>query len=158
MAEKIRSAELLHPMVLLALGLGVGLAPVAPGTFGTLLAIPLYLFLQTLPDTTQLTVTGLLFLAGSAICDFAADRLGVHDHPAIVFDEVVGYLVTMAFAPAGWQWMVAGFVVFRFFDIVKPWPIRWLDRHVQGGTGIMLDDFVAGLFGALLLYLAGLLL
>jgi phosphatidylglycerophosphatase A len=75
----------------------------------------------------------------------------VHDHPGIVWDEIVGYLVTMALAPAGWLWIVIGFVLFRLFDIVKPWPIRWLDKHVHGGFGIMLDDLLAGLFAAAVL-------
>lgn len=85
-------------------------------------------------------------VGGVYLCGFTARALGVHDHSGIVWDEIVGYFVTMFAAPEGWQWVLAGFVLFRFFDIVKPWPIHWLDRRVGGGLGIMLDDIVAGLF------------
>ena len=86
------------------------------------------------------------FALGVWICDRTARDLGVHDHPAIVWDEVIGYFVTMITAPPGWVWIVAGFALFRLFDILKPWPIRWIDRHVHGGVGIMLDDVLAGVF------------
>lgn len=85
-------------------------------------------------------------IVGIAICDISAKRMGVHDHPGIVWDEFVGYWITMFLAPAGWMWIIIGFVLFRIFDILKPWPIRWLDRHVGGGFGIMIDDVLAGLF------------
>jgi phosphatidylglycerophosphatase A len=98
-------------------------------------------------------IVALLALAGITICGQAASRLGVHDHPGIVWDEIVGYLVTMAFAPSGWLWIGLGFVLFRLFDIVKPWPIRWCDRQVGGGLGIMLDDLLAGVLSAALLQL-----
>ena len=133
-------------MHLLALGFGTGLVPKVPGTAGTLLAIPLYIALVHLPWFVYLAITVLLFGAGVWLCGESARRLGVHDHPGIVFDEIVGYLVTMFLVPTGWVWIAAGFGLFRFFDIVKPWPIRWLDKHVQGGLGIMVDDLVAGLF------------
>jgi phosphatidylglycerophosphatase A len=142
---------LLHPLDFLALGFGSGLVPYAPGTAGTLVAVPLYLLLQPLPPAGYLPLLALLFLAGIPLCAHTATRLGVHDHPAIVWDEVVGYLVTMAFAPAGWHWVLAGFVLFRFFDVAKPWPIHWFDKHVHGGLGIMLDDLLAGIFAAVVL-------
>jgi phosphatidylglycerophosphatase A len=142
-----------QPAAFLALGFGSGLVPVAPGTAGTLVAVPLYLLLQGLAVPVYLTVTVLLFLAGIPLCAATARRLGVHDHPAIVWDEVVGYLVTMTAAPAGWPWVLAGFVLFRLFDIAKPWPISWCDRHVHGGTGIMLDDLLAGIMAAVVLQL-----
>jgi phosphatidylglycerophosphatase A len=145
-----------HPLDFLALGFGSGLVPVAPGTAGTLAAVPVYLLLQPLPTAVYLAVSALLFLAGIPVCAHTARRLGVHDHPAIVWDEVVGYLVTMALAPSGWQWLVAGFVLFRLFDVVKPWPIMWCDRRVSGGLGIMLDDLLAGLFAAIVLQLLSL--
>jgi phosphatidylglycerophosphatase A len=104
--------------------------------------------MQPLALMPYLAVVALLFLVGIPICAHTANRLGVHDHPGIVWDEIVGYLVTMAFAPAGWLWVAAGFVLFRLFDIVKPWPIRWCDRKVHGGFGIMLDDLLAGVFAA----------
>jgi len=153
MAEKIAPRELRHPVNFLALGFGSGLVPVAPGTAGTLAAIPVYLLLQPLAPELYLPLVALLFVVGIPICAFTAKRLGVHDHPGIVWDEVVGYLVTMAFAPAHWLWVVAGFVLFRIFDVAKPWPIKWLDQQVHGGLGIMLDDLVAGVFAAVLLQL-----
>ena len=153
MAEKIPAKLLLHPVDLLAFGFGSGLVPHAPGTAGTLLAVPLYYLLQlfSLSLTSYLVLLGILFLAGIPICAHAARRLEVHDHPGIVWDEIVGYLLTMTFAPPGWLWVVLGFVLFRFFDIVKPWPIRWLDRKVGGGFGIMVDDLLAGVFAVAVL-------
>ena len=142
---------LLHPVDFLALGFGAGLVPIGPGTAGTVVAIPLYLMLQTLSLPIYLACVAVAFIAGIGICAHAARRLGVHDHPGIVWDEIAGYLVTMIAAPTGWVWVVAGFVLFRLFDIAKPWPIRWLDRQVHGGLGIMLDDLLAGVFAALVL-------
>ena len=153
MAEKIPPRELLNPVSFLALGFGSGLAPVAPGTAGTVVAIPVYLLLQPLAMDLYLPLVVALFIAGIPICAYTANRLKVHDHPGIVWDEVVGYLLTMAFAPAGWFWVVAGFVLFRIFDVAKPWPIKWLDRQVNGGLGIMLDDLLAGVFAAAALQL-----
>lgn len=151
MSSVISPRLLLHPLDFLALGFGSGLVPRAPGTAGTVAAIPVYLLASSLKLPVYLLLVALMFLAGIAICAHTARRLGVHDHPGIVWDEIVGYLVTMAMAPAGWLWIVIGFVLFRLFDIVKPWPIRWLDKHVHGGFGIMLDDLLAGLFAAALL-------
>ena len=151
MADPVAARQLLNPSCLVALGFGSGLLPVAPGTAGTLAAVPLYLLLQDLPLGTYLTVVLVFLFGGILVCGYTAARLGVHDHPAIVWDEVVGYLVTMTAAPAGWSWLAAGFVLFRLFDILKPWPIGWLDRRVHGGTGIMLDDVIAGVFAAALL-------
>ena len=139
------------PVHLLAFGLGAGAAPLAPGTFGTLAALPLYLLLQPLALAEYLAATALVFAAGVAICRKTSRDLGVHDHPGIVWDEILGYLVTMAAAPAGWLWMLVGFVLFRLFDILKPWPIGWADRRVAGGLGIMLDDLLAGAYAWLCL-------
>ena len=136
--------QLKDPVVLIAVGFGSGLAPKAPGTAGTLIAIPLYVLMQPLPLISYLLITTCLFIAGIWICTYAAEKLGVHDHPSIVFDEIVGYLITMIAAPEGWLVIVAGFVLFRFLDAVKPWPISWFDRNVSGGLGIMIDDVVAG--------------
>lgn len=151
MAEPVAARHLLNPSCLVALGFGSGLFPVAPGTAGTLAAIPLYLLLQDLPVSVYLAVVMVLLLGGILVCAYTAERLGVHDHPAIVWDEVVGYLITMTAVPAGWMWVVAGFILFRLFDILKPWPISWFDRRVHGGTGIMLDDVIAGVFAAVVL-------
>ncbi len=153
MAEKLKPGLLLHPIDCLALGFGSGLVPMAPGTAGTLVAIPVYLLLQTLSLEIYLPLVAALFLAGIPICAHTAKRLGVHDHPGIVWDEIVGYLVTMTFAPPGWVWIATGFVLFRFFDVIKPWPISWCDRRVQGGFGIMLDDLLAGVMAAAVLQL-----
>ena len=139
-----------NPVHLLAFGFGSGLAPKAPGTFGTLAAVPLYLLLAQLPLPLYLLVLVLAFGIGIWICDKTARDLGVHDHGGIVWDEFVGFWLTMLVAPPGWPWVVAGFVLFRLFDIVKPFPINWLDRHIKGGLGIMLDDALAGSFAWLL--------
>ena len=163
MAEKLSPSLLTHPVDFLALGFGSGLVPKGPGTAGTVVAIPVYLLLQPLTLNIYIALVAVLFLVGIPICEHTARRMGVHDHPAIVWDEIVGYLVTMMFAPTGWLWVAAGFVLFRLFDIAKPWPIRLLDRNVGGGFGIMVDDLLAGIFAAavlqlLVIYLVPLLL
>ncbi len=136
------------PVLFLALGFGSGLARFAPGTFGTLVAVPLYWFMQPLSIVYYSLVTLLLLAVGVFLCGSAANKLGVHDHPAIVWDEIVGYLITMFLAPAGLIWVIAGFILFRLFDIWKPWPIAWLDAKVSGGFGIMIDDVLAGIYAA----------
>ena len=128
----------------LAFGFGAGLAPLAPGTLGTLVAVPLYLLLQGLSPGAYLLVLVGLFLIGLWACDKTARELGGGDPSAIVWDEILGYLVTMALAPPGWTWILLGLILFRFFDILKPWPIGPLDRRVKGVLGILLDDLVAG--------------
>jgi phosphatidylglycerophosphatase A len=129
----------------IASGLGSGLSPWAPGTAGTLAAIPLYLALAGLPLHWYLGAVVLAALVGVWACGATALDLGRGDPGAIVWDEVVGFLVTMIAAPPGWVWVLLGFALFRLFDIWKPWPIRALDARVHGGLGIMLDDLVAGL-------------
>lgn len=141
------------PVHFLAFGFGLGRIPVAPGTFGTLAGIPFFLLLQPLTLAVYLAIVAVMFLVGIWLCHKTAHDLGVHDHPGIVWDEIVGYLITMTAAPAGWQWLVIGFVLFRVFDILKPWPIRYFDRKVPGGFGIMLDDVLAGVFAAMILQL-----
>ena len=136
---------------MLAFGLGAGCSPKAPGTMGTLLAVAIYLPLSGLSLPLYAAVLVAVVVLGIWLCDKTARDLGVHDHPGIVWDEIAGYLLTMLGAPAGWQWIVGGFLLFRLFDIWKPWPIGWLDRRVGGGLGIMLDDLVAGGFAALCL-------
>jgi phosphatidylglycerophosphatase A len=135
-----------NPVHFLAFGLGSGAAPVAPGTFGTLAAVPLYLLLAQLPLALYLLTVVLAFGAGIWLCGRTARDLGVHDHGGIVWDEFVGLWITMVAAPEGWQWLLAGFLLFRLFDILKPFPINYLDRHIDGGLGIMLDDAIAGSF------------
>lgn len=147
-----------NPVHVLAFGLGSGLAPFAPGTFGTLVGVPLYILLQPLPLWAYALVVLALLLAGVWICGRAAQALNTHDHPGIVWDEIVGYLITLFAVPWGLWWMLAGFALFRLFDIVKPWPCGLIDRRVPGGLGIMLDDVVAGLYALGGLQLARLLL
>ncbi len=131
---------------LLAQGFGAGRIPFAPGTFGTLTAVPLYLLLAGLTPTVYAAVVALLFGLGVWAADVAGRDLGAHDHPSIVWDEIVGYLITMFLAPAGWVWLVAGFLLFRLFDIWKPFPIRRIDRQLTNGLGCMLDDVLAGVY------------
>lgn len=135
-----------NPVHFLAFGLGSGAAPVAPGTFGTLAAVPLYLLLAQLPLLLYLLAVLLAFALGIWLCGRCAADLGEHDHGGIVWDEFVGFWLTMVAAPEGWQWIVAGFLLFRFFDVLKPFPINYFDRHIHGGFGIMLDDALAGTF------------
>lgn len=142
-----------NPIHLLAFGFGSGLSPVAPGTLGTLVALPLYLWIQELALGYYLLVVFIMTAIGVWLCQVTANNLGVHDHQGIVWDEIVGYLITMTAAPFGWVWMVIGFVLFRFFDIIKPWPIKWVDKKVGGGIGIMFDDVLAGIFAFLVLQL-----
>lgn len=145
--------SLKHPIHFLALGFGSGLAAKAPGTFGTLAAVPLYLLMTSLSLPWYLGLTCLSVVAGFYICGKAAKDMRVHDHGAIVWDEVAGLLITMIAAPEGWVWLLVGFGLFRLFDIVKPWPIRWLDAKVEGGFGIMIDDVLAGIFALIVLQL-----
>jgi phosphatidylglycerophosphatase A len=153
--ESCPAPDLLHhPAQLLAFGFGSGLVPRAPGTAGTLVAIPLYLLFA---HWSLLHYTALVVLAavlGVWICDVASRQLQVHDHPGIVWDEFVGYWITMWAVPLDWRWLIAGFLVFRLYDIVKPWPVSVLDRKVGGGFGIMIDDIMAGLLACLTLHIA----
>ncbi len=136
----------------LAFGFGSGLARYAPGTFGTLVSIPLFLALAHLPDWLYAVTVIAAFALGVWVCDAVSRDLGVHDHGGIVFDEFIGFWITMFMVPVSWPWILAGFAVFRLFDIWKPWPIRWCDRNIGGGFGIMFDDVVAGVFACLSLH------
>jgi phosphatidylglycerophosphatase A len=146
------SSLLRHPAHLLAFGFGAGLVPKAPGTAGSLVALPLYYFAQTLPALGYAALVAALFFAGIAICASTERDLDVHDHPGIVWDEIVGVLATLFMAPPGWLWVAIGFGLFRLFDIWKPFPISWINRRVGGGIGIMLDDLAAALLAALILH------
>lgn len=147
----MRRPNLRDPFHFVAFGFGSGLSPKAPGTMGTLVGIPLFLLMAPLPIAVYVFLVGLFFLLGVPLCDRVSRDLGEHDHGGIVWDEIVGYLVTMTAVPVGWQTLVAGFLLFRLFDILKPWPIRWLDRRIGGGFGIMVDDLLAGVFAWVLL-------
>ncbi len=142
-----------NPIHFLAFGLGSGLSPKAPGTVGTLAAIPFYLLLQQLSLPFYVVLVALAFLVGIYLCGQTSKDLGVHDHGGIVWDEFCGFWITMLAAPAGWLWLVIGFVLFRIFDIWKPWPIRLVDKRMAGGLGIMLDDVVAGVYALIVLQL-----
>jgi phosphatidylglycerophosphatase A len=141
-----------QPVHFLAFGFGAGLMPRAPGTFGTLIAVPIVAAVMQFGWIALLIFALATFVAGIYICGESARRLGVHDHPGIVWDEITGYSVTMLAAPADWYWLAGGFVLFRIFDILKPWPIREADHSLRGGLGIMLDDVIAGLFAAAILF------
>ena len=147
------------PVHWLALGFGAGLAPRAPGTFGTLVAWPLHLLLLLLPWGVHGAVVILACVAGIWICGESARKLGVHDHSAIVWDEIAAFaLLLWALPVQSPAWWLAAFLLFRLFDIWKPWPIRDLDHRLHGGTGIMLDDIAAALFAWVLLLASTLIL
>ncbi|AAU26818.1 TPA: phosphatidylglycerophosphatase A [Legionella pneumophila] len=131
------------PVYFIAFGFGSGLMSIAPGTWGTLAAIPLYLLMINAHWSIYLLWTALAFALGVWVSDRVTEDLGVHDYKGIVWDEVVGYLLTMFLVPKGISWMLIGFILFRIFDIWKPQPIRMVDQRVHGGLGIMLDDVLA---------------
>ena len=152
---ELRRKVLRDPINLLAFGFGSGLAPVAPGTAGSLVGLVLAWSTLDLPIAARLLVAIALILSGIWICGEAARRIAVHDHPGIVWDEIAGiYLALLVAPPSIWAWAL-GFGLFRLFDIWKPWPIRDLDHRLKGGLGIMLDDLVAALYTALLLVFVG---
>lgn len=140
-----RARDLRQPVLLLALGFGAGLVPRAPGTAGTLVGVAIYAALVPLPAWVYAGVLLAAVIGGVPLCAVAARRLGQHDHPAIVWDEIAGFLVAAVALPAHPAWIGAAFVAFRAFDIAKPFPISLLDRRLPGGLGIMLDDVLAGL-------------
>lgn len=153
------AVKLTHPFHWLAFGLGSGMSPKAPGTAGTVAALPIWwLFLDGMPLLPYIGVliAGLAF--GVVICERTSEYLGVHDHGGIVWDEWIGMWLTLLLVPEGWLWVVYAFVLFRIFDILKPWPINWLDKRVKGGFGIMIDDVLAGVMAWIVLQLtAGLM-
>ena len=132
------------PALWIAFGFGTGFVPKAPGTAGTLLGIPLVIMISQTSIVLQVVILVVLFVLGCMVCQMAADWLGEQDPGAVVWDEVVGYCVAMAFLPATLTTVVVAFILFRLADIVKPWPISWFERRIAGGTGIMLDDLLAG--------------
>ncbi len=129
-----------------AFGFGAGTIAVAPGTFGTLVAIPIYLLLRDTDMLVYGVVVIAMFIFGIWCCGVTERDFGRQDMPGIVWDEIVGYLVAMFAAPIGWEYVVAGFVLFRLFDIWKPFPIRALEQRTHGGFGIMIDDILAGVY------------
>jgi phosphatidylglycerophosphatase A len=136
-----------HPAHCLSFGFGAGLAPKAPGTFGTLVALPLYFFvMMTWPFMQQLLLIAALFVLGVYVCHVTGVALGVSDHGAIVWDEIVAMLLVLMFTPVAWQWWCIAFLLFRLFDIWKPFPIRQCDAAIKGGLGVMLDDILAAIY------------
>lgn len=146
------SLRLLKPSHFLATAGGVGLFPVAPGTVGSLVAVPLYLASCDLPWTAQLAFVAVSYLAGVWAAGQTEKALGRTDPSLVVWDEVVGFWVALLLTPADWRFQVAAFAAFRLLDVVKPWPISVVQRRVKGGQGIMLDDLLAGLAAGLLIY------
>lgn len=134
------------PIYFIALGFGAGLSPHAPGTVGTLIGFPLFLLLSLFPLGIQVFVLIVLFLIGCYLCEVTGKALGVPDHGGIVWDEIVAFCAVLMTVPAHWAWWVAAFATFRLFDIVKPMPIGWLDKHYKNGFGVMIDDVMAAIY------------
>ncbi len=134
------------PAHFIAFGFGAGTLPVAPGTFGTLMALPFYFMLKPLPLPLYLGLVLLLTIGAMVLTHRVEKELEVHDHPGMCLDEIIGYLIAMILAPQGFFWVLLGFLLFRLFDIWKPWPIRLVDLQVGGGFGVILDDALAGLY------------
>lgn len=144
-----------HPAHVIAFGFGVGLAPVAPGTWGTLLAVPVYWLLSSrLEPVDFLLVLGVLFFLGVWACDVTGRTIGASDHGGMVWDEVVAFLLVLFFVPATLLWQAAVFLLFRLFDILKPPPIRYYERTFRNGFGVMLDDLVAAFYTLLVVAIA----
>jgi phosphatidylglycerophosphatase A len=146
------------PVHLIALGFGSGLSPVGPGTCGSLLALPLAWALTLLPLASAIAAVVVFVVGGVWVCGESARRLGTHDHPGIVWDEIAAMCLLALLVPRGILWLGLGFVAFRVFDIAKPWPIRDLDHRLRGGLGIMLDDLAAALFAAAVVRLIDMLM
>lgn len=147
MEPKIRRrVSLKNPTHFLALGFGSGLAPKMPGTFGTVAALPLVIvFAMMLDVAAYMAITMIVSVVGIWLCGTTANDMGVHDDSSIVWDEIAGMMIAMIAVPLTWQNLLVAFVLFRIFDILKPWPISLLDKKLHGGLGIMLDDIVAGI-------------
>ena len=134
-----------RPLCFLAFGFGSGLAPVAPGTLPAL-PIAFVLYLLDVTGWWLAVLCVVLFFWGVRICSHTERELGIQDYGGIVWDEIVAMLLVLAFVPFKWKWWLAAFVLFRVFDAVKPWPIKWFDARIHGGLGIMLDDIIAAFF------------
>ena len=141
-----------HPAHFVAFGFGIGLVPYGPGTWGTVLAFPIYYGLASMmPDQALLACIALSIVIGVWICDVTGRHLGVHDHSGMVWDEIAAFMLVLFFIPAQLVWQACAFVLFRIFDIFKPPPIRQLDRGIHNGFGVMLDDLVAAFYTLLCL-------
>lgn len=140
-----------HPAHFFGLGFGSGLAKKAPGTFGTLVGFPLFLLIATLSIPTQLSVISLLFLIGIYFCEITGKNLGVADHGGIVWDEIVAMMLVLTFTLNHWQWWLTAFLLFRLFDIWKPYPIKQFDAKLKNGFGVMFDDLLAAIYAIICL-------
>lgn len=138
------SQLLRDPRLFLAFGFGSGLSRIMPGTCGTLASLPVYFLLSHLHWSLYAIAVVVSFFVGNYLCGYAAKKMKVHDHGGIVWDEFVGMWITLFLVPGIWQWVLVGFLLFRFFDMVKPWPISVADKKLTGGFGIMFDDVLAG--------------
>lgn len=142
------------PSYFIAFGLGSGAMPFAPGTFGTLACIPFYLMLSDhLLPNLYLGFVVIFIILSAFLSELISRQIHIHDHPGMCIDEFAGFFVTMIYAPKGWVWVLIGFILFRFFDIVKPWPINLVDEKMQGGFGMVFDDVLAGIFSMVILQL-----
>jgi len=139
------------PSHFVAFGFGTGAMPIAPGTFGTLVAIPFYLAIWSLPLALYIFIVALVTIGSMWLCERVSREIHAHDHQGMCLDEIVGFLVTMTGAPHRFIWIAIGFILFRLFDIWKPWPIGYLDKHVHGGVGMILDDVLAGVYSLIIL-------
>jgi phosphatidylglycerophosphatase A len=151
--KNLAKTVLTNPVHFLAFGFGAGLSPKAPGTMGTLVALPIIWFMQYLSFEVYIIISIIVTLGGTVLAHYSSKWLGVHDHSGIVIDEIAGMMWVMAWFPVNILTLLLGFVLFRIFDVLKPFPIRWLDHHVDGGVGIMVDDLLAAAYAALLLLL-----
>ncbi|QTS83689.1 phosphatidylglycerophosphatase A family protein [Coxiella endosymbiont of Amblyomma nuttalli] len=134
------------PLEFIACGFGIGAIPWVPGTFGTLVGVILYLLLSRLSLLIYCVVTLFLFILGVIISDITNQRFNTSDHSAVVWDEIVGFLIVMIAIPKTGYFILAGFFLFRIFDIWKPWPIQLLEKNLKGGLGVMIDDVIAALY------------
>lgn len=140
-----------HPAHFLALGFGSGLAKTAPGTFGTMVGLPLFWLMPLIPESAHYFVLLALFLIGIPLCTKAGNDLGVSDHGSIVWDEIVAMMLVLKLTPAHWAWWLAAFALFRLFDIWKPFPIKQCDAQLKGGFGVMMDDLLAAIYAIIVL-------
>lgn len=158
--RKVNNLEyqsLYDPIIFIACGFGSGLSRIGPGTCGTIVAIPIFLLIGNLNIFLYFGLCTILFFIGVRLCDYAEDKLKQKDHPAIVWDEIVGILLPLYFVPHTFFWILYVFILFRFFDIIKPWPIKSIETHVKGGMSVMLDDLLAGIMTLIVLVITFLL-
>ena len=151
--EKMKAPIFKNPFTFIATGFGIGALPFAPGTWGSLEGVLLYLLFSSLSLCWYLILTVAVILLGVVCCHFTVKAWNQEDPQQLVIDEIAGFLVTMIAVPARVQWIVLGFILFRFFDIWKPWPISWLEKKIPGGLGVMIDDIAAGMIAFAILQL-----